>query len=213
MRDAQNIRDVEALGIDWMGFIFWEKTKRNVTEKPDYLPTKCKRVGVFVDASIDFISQKVEEFDLDIVQLHGKETPAFCKDIREYFRRTRNVQIVHESTSLIKEPLIIKAFSLKDTEDASIRTAHYDGFCDYFLFDTPTPNAGGSGKQFDWSLLDSYKGKTRFILSGGIGPDSIEAIKAFSHPMWAGIDVNSRFEIQPALKDVTKLKEFLQVLK
>ncbi len=194
MREAQNIRDVEALGIDWMGFIFWEKTKRNVAHKPDYLPEKCKRVGVFVDADIDFIEQKQKDFGLNIIQLHGKESPDFCKMVKKRLGTT-----------------VMKAFSFKTAEDVA-KTDEYDGTCDYFLFDTPTPNAGGSGKTFDWSLLDSYKGSTPFILSGGIGIGSVEALKAFSHDKWAGIDVNSKFEVEPALKDAELLRSFFESL-
>ncbi len=194
MREAQNIRDVEALGIDWMGFIFWEKTKRNVAHKPDYLPEKCKRVGVFVDADIDFIEQKQQDFGLNIIQLHGKESPEFCKMVKKRLGTT-----------------VMKAFSFKTAEDVA-KTDEYEGACDYFLFDTPTPNAGGSGKTFDWSLLDSYKGSTPFILSGGIGIGSVEALKAFSHDKWAGIDVNSKFEVAPALKDAELLRSFFESL-
>ena len=190
MREAQNIRDVEALGIDWMGFIFWEKTKRNVASKPDYLPERCKRVGVFVDADIDFIELKQKDFGLSIIQLHGKESPDFCKMVKERLGT-----------------MVMKAFSFKTAEDVA-KTAEYEGTCDYFLFDTPTPNAGGSGKMFDWSLLDSYKGSTPFILSGGIGIGSVEALKAFGHEKWAGIDVNSKFETEPALKDAELLRSF-----
>ncbi|WP_031533499.1 MULTISPECIES: phosphoribosylanthranilate isomerase [unclassified Bacteroides] len=194
MREAQNIRDVEALGIDWMGFIFWEKTKRNVAHKPDYLPEKCKRVGVFVDADIDFIEQKQKDFGLNIIQLHGNESPEFCNMVKKRLGTT-----------------VMKAFSFKTAEDVA-KTNEYEGACDYFLFDTPTPNAGGSGKMFDWSLLESYKGNTPFILSGGIGIGSVEALKAFSHNKWAGIDVNSKFEVEPALKDVELLRSFFESL-
>ena len=194
MREAQNIRDVEALGIDWMGFIFWEKTKRNVASKPSYLPKRCKRVGVFVDADIDFIEQKQKDFGLNIIQLHGKESPEFCKMVKKRLGTT-----------------VMKAFSFKTAEDVT-KTDEYEGACDYFLFDTPTPNAGGSGKMFDWSLLDSYKGSTPFILSGGIGIGSVEALKAFSHDKWAGIDVNSKFEVEPALKDAELLRSFFESL-
>lgn len=194
MREAQNIRDVEALGIDWMGFIFWEKTKRNVAYKPDYMPEKCKRVGVFVDADIDFIEQKQKDYGLNIIQLHGKESPEFCKIVKKKLGTT-----------------VMKAFSFKTAEDVA-KTDEYEGACDYFLFDTPTTNAGGSGKMFDWSLLESYKGNTPFILSGGIGIGSVEALKAFSHDKWAGIDVNSKFEVEPALKDAELLRSFFESL-
>lgn len=196
MREAENIRAVEALGIDLMGFIFWPKSKRYVSERPAYLPTQCKRVGVFVNASIEEIMQKVQDYALDYIQLHGSESP-------EYAQRLRSVY--GDSVA------VIKAFNIATKEDLEA-TKPYEGLADYFLFDTKAQLPGGSGRQFDWSVLADYVGETPFLLSGGIGPDDAGRVKAINHPKCVGIDLNSKFEVEPALKDIQKLKTFLEQL-
>ena len=193
MREAENIRAVEALGVDWMGFIFWEHSSRCVSQRPAYLPTRAKRVGVFVDASLDVVCQHVEAFGLDVVQLHGSESPAFLHDLRN---------------ALAGTVLIVKAFSIA-TRDDLLQTSLYEGLADFFLFDTKAQLVGGNGRKFDWSVLAHYDGSTPFLLSGGIGPDDASRLSAFSHPRLAGIDLNSRFEAAPALKNVELLKQFL----
>jgi len=192
MRESGNIREVEALGIDWMGFIFWAHSARNVSLKPDYLPSRCKRVGVFVNAPMPFIREKVREFGLDILQLHGSEDEDFIRQLRS------------ELPSLT----LVKALNVAREEDLE-QSKRYEGLCDYFLFDTKAEKVGGNGKAFDWSILHSYKGNTPFLLSGGIGPNDKERLRAFHHPQMAGIDLNSRFEIRPAIKDIHLLKSFL----
>lgn len=193
MRDAENIREVEALGIDWMGFIFWSKSSRYVSKRLTYLPQKCKRVGVFVDATVDDILQHISDYRLDIVQLHGSERP-------EDVRRLRS--LCGDSTAIIKAVNIA-------TKDDLMHTKSYEGVVDYFLFDTKGKSVGGSGEKFDWSVLEAYNGDTPFLLSGGIGPDDAVRVKSFRHPRCIGIDLNSRFEIEPGIKDITKLKTFL----
>lgn len=193
MREAENIRAVEALGVDWMGFIFWEHSSRNVCQRPAYLPTRAKRVGVFVDAPLDAVCQHVETFGLDVVQLHGSESPTYLRDLR---------------SSCDARLLIVKAFSIA-TRDDLLQTSLYEGLADYFLFDTKAQLVGGNGRKFDWSVLAHYDGSTPFLLSGGIGPDDASRLSAFSHPRLAGIDLNSRFEAAPALKNVELLKQFL----
>ena len=195
MRDAENNREVEALGIDLMGFIFWPKSSRYVCERPAYLPTQCKRVGVFVDEDAETIKQIADDYALDIIQLHGHESPE---------------QISHLSP-LTSHLSVIKAFNIATTEDLDA-TKPYEGLVDYFLFDTKAQLPGGSGQQFDWSVLADYVGETPFLLSGGIGPDDAERVKAFNHPKCVGIDLNSKFEVEPALKDIQKLKTFLEQL-
>ena len=192
MRDGDNIREVEQLSIDWMGFIFYPKSSRYVSEVPAYLPTKCKRVGVFVDASTDEITKKIHDFSLDAIQLHGNEYPE---------------QISH-LLSLTSHLSIIKAFNIATAEDLK-STASYTGLADYFLFDTKGQSVGGNGEKFDWSVLDSYEGETPFLLSGGIGPDDAARVSSFRHPKCVGIDLNSKFESSPAYKDVTTLSRFL----
>lgn len=192
MREPENIRAVEQLDIQWMGFIFWPQSSRYVKECPTYLPTRCKRVGVFVDATIADIRTSVEEYGLDLIQLHGHESPAFIQSIGN-------------------EIPTIKAFSIATTADLTL-TASYEGVVGYFLFDTKAKFVGGNGTKFDWSVLQAYHGTTPFLLSGGIGPDDVERIHQFHHPQLAGIDLNSRFETSPALKDITKLKHFIYEL-
>ena len=195
MREADNIREVEALGIDLMGFIFWPKSKRYVAEPPQYLPSQVKKVGVFVDATLEDIRQHIQDYQLDIIQLHGHETPDFIAQL----------SIINFQFS------IIKAFNIATAEDLA-QTKPYEGIVDYFLFDTKAQLPGGSGEQFDWSVLSHYEGTTPFLLSGGIGPDDAERIKSFHHPRCIGIDLNSRFEIAPGLKDVNQLKDFISNL-
>lgn len=191
MRDADNIRAVSELGIDWMGFIFWAPSSRYVSEKPTFLPTRQKRVGVFVDARIEEVRSKANEYALDLIQLHGKESPAFCERLKANSRQQ-----------------LIKAFNIATKEDLQ-QTSPYEGLVDYFLFDTKAKMVGGNGTQFDWSVLSAYQGNTPFLLSGGIGPDDAEKVRNFHHPQLAGIDLNSRFELSPALKDIEKLKQFI----
>ncbi len=191
MRDADNIRAVSELGIDWMGFIFWAPSSRYVSEKPTFLPTRQKRVGVFVDARIEEVKSKADEYALDLIQLHGSESPAFCERLKANSRQQ-----------------LIKAFNIATQEDLE-QTIPYEGLVDYFLFDTKAKMIGGNGTQFDWSVLSAYQGNTPFLLSGGIGPGDAEKVRNFHHPQLAGIDLNSRFELSPALKDIEKLKQFI----
>ncbi len=197
MRDAENIREVEALGIDLMGFIVWPKSCRYVVERPAYLPTKCKRVGVFVDEDIEQVKRIADEYALDFIQLHGHETPDYCAQLKG----------MH----------LIKAISVSGRDDIATSKA-YEGLVDYFLFDTKCPSVGGSGQQFDWSVLSAYDGDTPFLLSGGIGPHDASrlrqafALDGFPVEKCVGIDLNSRFELSPGLKDVNKLKEFIKEL-
>ena len=203
MRDAENIRQVETLGIDWMGFIFWPKSKRYVSRRPAYLPTRCKRVGVFVNEDIEQVKRTANDYALDIIQLHGSESP-------EYLRQLRS--LCGDSIATIK------AFNIATKDDLEA-TKPYEGMADYFLFDTKAQVPGGSGQQFDWSVLADYVGETPILLSGGIGPDDAERLHAFfagsgsAAAKCIGIDLNSRFELSPGLKDVTVLARFLNELK
>lgn len=194
MRDAENIRAVELLGVDWMGFIFYPSSKRYVDQLPEYLPKSAKRVGVFVNESVENVLSKIELFQLDIVQLHGHESPAYCKQLAQH-----NMQV-------------IKAFGIADSFPSE-KIAKYEGCCDYFLFDTQTVAYGGSGRKFDWDILQNYQGNIPFLLSGGIGFDDLQAIQKFSHPMCIGIDINSKFEFSPAKKNIQSIQQFIIALK
>lgn len=197
MRDAENIRAVEALGIDYMGFIFWPPSGRYVGEKPSYLPRKCRRVGVFVDAALPDILEAVKGFRLDVLQLHGHETPEALHALRE------------SVADLNPDIRLIKSLAVKEPEDLA-QTSAYEEVCDAFLFDAKGRLPGGNGHQFDWSVLKQYKGRLPFLLSGGIGPGDEARIREFDVPGCIGIDLNSRFETAPGLKDVQALKTFIE---
>ena len=194
MRDAKNIQEVERLDIDLMGFICWPKSPRFVSEVPAYLP-KCKRVGVFVNPTIDEIQKRFEAFDFSFIQLHGSESPEFCQEVRE-------------KTGC----KVIKAISISSKEDLALANL-YEGFVDLLLFDTKCETIGGSGQKFSWDILSDYRGSLPFLLSGGIGPDDAERLKQFHHPKCIGFDINSRFELEPGIKDTEKIKSFISTIR
>jgi len=195
MRDPENISGVVTASPDYLGFIFYPKSKRFVGFEPspevlDINPGTTKKVGVFVDETPAKVLKTVQNWDLDVVQLHGNETPEYCQQIRD------------------SGITVFKAFSVDEQFDFGSLNA-YSGVCDYFLFDTKGQLPGGTGQKFNWQLLENYKGDVPFFLSGGIGPDDLDAVLNFSHPQLYGIDINSGFEISPALKDVEKVKNFI----
>lgn len=193
MRDSENIRAIEQTKADLMGFIFHPKSPRFVASLPEYMPKKQKRVGVFVNASLEQILAKAQKFSLEYIQLHGDEPPAFCSELKN-----RGLKV-------------IRAQRIANADDI-FRAESYN-MADLMIFDTKTELYGGSGKKFNWQLLENYKGCVPFLLSGGIRSDTFEEIKAFFHPQFAGIDLNSGFEISPALKDVGKLNNFIEKIK
>lgn len=211
MRDADNIRDISALGVDMIGLIFYPPSPRYVQQFssgagiiPDYAPDMGKtplRVGVFVDDMPQNIVTRVYNYKLDYIQLHGNEPRETLENLRATIDPDINPNIK-----------IIKAISVSSAEDIK-KYKEYVGAADLFLFDTKCKTVGGSGEQFDWQVLEQYDGETPFLLSGGIGPDDAERVKSFHHPQCIGIDLNSKFEIEPALKDVEKLKDFLEKLR
>lgn len=192
MRQAENIRAVEEQARpDLMGFIFWEHSPRYVGQVPAYLPG-CRRVGVFVGEDIDVVLRKADEFALDFIQLHGNESP-------EYVRRLQGRKV-------------IKAFSIASAADLE-QTRDYEGLAHCFLFDTKGRSAGGNGKKFDWSILSAYHGRTPFLLSGGIGPDDAEQLSRWHHDKCLGFDINSRFELQPGIKDAAAVARFAEKIR
>lgn len=193
MKYEDNIGDLQRLEPDWMGFIFYERSPRYIAEPPDLSDVTAKKIGVFVDADDTFIIKKIKTFQLDGLQFHGRETPEICENYRK-----RNL-------------IIIKSFSIDRGFDFS-ETVIYEGSCDYFLFDTKGISPGGTGKMFDWNILSKYHGETPFLLSGGIHPESVEALKEFSHPKWAGIDINSQFEVDPGFKNISLIQNFKYAL-
>ena len=195
MRESENIEKVAQLGVDMMGFIFYPKSPRFVSQSVDRTAADKNvcRVGVFVNESVELISDKIQLFDLNAVQLHGNESRVLCEQL-------------HEQNGLLK---VIKAISVSTAGDI-LKYKEYVGAVDYFLFDTKCKTVGGSGQQFDWQFLENYDGDVPFILSGGIGPEDVERIRNFHHPKCIGIDLNSKFEMEPGLKDVEMLKTFLE---
>lgn len=216
MRDGNNIREVAALGVDWIGMIFCPESPRYVWMMPTgagIIPdrgtldeqcteTSFKRVGVFVDDMPQNIITRAVNYKLDLIQLHGNEPATLIRNLR--------ATLDPDIRSGIR---FIKAISINKAEDID-RFHEYEDCVDYFLFDTRCAGkAGGSGTQFDWSLLEHYNGRKPFLLSGGIGPDDADKIKKMSHPQFAGIDLNSRFEIQPGVKDVEALRGFINKIR
>ena len=195
MRDADNIRAVAKTGVNWMGMIFWPRSSRHVADlsAANAIPYGIERVGVFVDQSCEDIINIAEKCRLDVIQLHGKESRESILALRRRLRMGVR---------------LMKAISVGATDDIG-KASEYEDIVDYLLFDTKCTTVGGSGKQFDWSVLDEYNGSTPFLLSGGIGPDDAEAVSLFRHPLMMGIDLNSRFETAPAYKDVEKLSSFI----
>lgn len=194
MRDPKNIADVEELGVDLMGFIFYSKSPRFVAHKPTYMPVMAKRVGVFVNEEIRKVVRIAKNYSLDYLQLHGSESVEYCEEL----------QALGYS--------LIKAFTVSSTEDILKATA-YEHCCEMFIFDTKCSCVGGSGVSFDWSLLEEYSGKVPFLLSGGLGLDNIESIKSFKHEKLIGYDLNSAFEIVAAVKSISKLDVFINDIK
>ncbi len=195
MRETDNIRLAEQLTIDWMGFIFYPKSPRYVKDKPSYLPQKVKRVGVFVNAQHDFITSRITEYKLELLQLHGDETPQTCEALRKETGKK-----------------IIKAFGINENTDFG-HIQSYESSVDYFLFDSRCESLGGSGQVFNHQLLEQYQGNTPFLLSGGLSIEHLAGIKSFQHPQFLGVDLNSRFEISPGVKSIEKLEYFIKELR
>ena len=194
MRDAENIREVESIDIDMMGFICWPKSPRYVSEVPAYLP-KCPRVGVFVNPTLEYVQQSSLAFGFSFIQLHGSESSKFCQEVRE-------------KTGL----KVTKAISISSKEDLALAN-QYEGFADLLLFDTKCKTIGGSGQQFNWDILSNYRSSLPFLLSGGIGPEDAERLKQWHHNKCIGFDINSRFELEPGIKDTEKIKSFISTIR
>ena len=194
MKYSQNITEIENLFPDLMGFIFYEKSKRFFNQPKINLNNKVKRVGVFVNENIQEIKNKIKKYKLDYVQLHGEENVNFCHSLKPFVK-------------IIKVFKIDYNFNFKKTEE-------FEEVCDYFLFDTKSQLHGGSGKKFDWDLLKNYNCKKDFFLSGGIDIGDIEEIKKIvnSYPI-AGIDVNSKFELDNLEKDKEKINLLIKKLR
>ena len=211
MRNSENVSSLLVLKPDFVGFIFYNKSKRFVANFPQVrFPSEVKKVGVFVNQSIEEVLRIVEKHQLDVVQLHGDETSEYCKKLIEMVtEQSRSKSITNSgiSTPLNHQIEIIKAFSVDENFDFN-NTKQYESYCYYFLFDTKGDNYGGNGMKFNWEILQNYKGNIPFLLSGGISKNDVDKIKKIKHPAFEGVDINSGFEIEPALKNIEEIKEF-----
>lgn len=196
MREPNNIQSVAALSPDYMGFIFHPASPRYVADPSATITAKAhpsiQKVGVFVDVDLEEVLGKVAVYGLDMVQLHGSESPGFCAAVSGFVP-------------------VAKAFRVDADFDFGMTTG-YEAACDLFVFDARGAAPGGNGIQYDWNLLQAYTGSTPFLLSGGIGPKDAAAVAQFSHQRFAGIDLNSGFEKAPANKDAALLEAFLEAL-
>ena len=198
MKYSENIEAIAEIQPNYLGFIFWENSKRRFDlEEIPQLDSKIKKVGVFVDAKMNEIIARKNQFDLDVIQLHGNESVAFCEELKK-----QNIKI-------------IKAFSINNQFDFS-KLKQYIHYVDYFLFDTKGKLPGGNGITFDWQVLENYCFEIPYFLSGGIGNTELEAIKIFlkseAGKHCIAIDVNSRFELKSGYKNENKLRKFKKSL-
>jgi len=196
LREAGNIEAVAALKPDYMGFIWYTQSPRYVYRLPEdilrALPASIIKTAVFVNENIDIIKVLINQFDFNAVQLHGQESPETCAELKQ------DVQV-------------LKAFGVDEHFDFTQLRA-YVGKVDYFLFDTKTEKHGGSGRIFNWDVLNEYQLNVPFFLSGGLSLDNLKEIKNIKHPAFYGVDLNSRFETAPGMKDITKLKQAFELL-
>ena len=195
MTDPENVQEIAATNPDFMGFIFYPGSLRYIGDKPaDSLfrsvPSHIRKTGVFVNEDITAIIDSVKLFGLDLVQLHGNEPAEYCKYLK------------NEGLT------IIKAFGINNLSDFKIPEPYMD-VCEYFLFDTKTERYGGSGHKFDWVRINEYHLDKPFFLGGGIGPEDATLIKQMNHPHLFAVDINSRFETRPGIKEIKKIKDFI----
>ena len=216
MKYQDNITEVASLQPDYLGFIFYEKSTRYFNGTIPEIPETIKKVGVFVNATLEEIIEKINKYHLQAVQLHGNESPEFCKELKRFCHSALDAestkkneilnQVQHDNTIEI-----IKVFSIKDTFDFSVLKP-FESVCDYYLFDTKGKLPGGNGYAFNWNVLKDYPSDKPYFLSGGIGLEETENLQDFlkteaSNKCYA-IDVNSKFEIEPGLKNIDLLKKF-----
>lgn len=207
MREAKNLQQIAALKPDYVGLIFFGGSPRNVSGEIADFDGGIKKTGVFVNASEEEILEKVEKYELSALQLHGNESPGFCESLKT------------KLTEAGKKLETIKVFSIKEHFDFQLLQP-YEPVVDLFLFDTKGQSRGGNGISFNWEVLEDYPSSTPFFLSGGIGPQDSDAIKSFykdlqkrqKEQLFYGIDLNSKFETAPGLKDAEALKQFKEEL-
>ncbi|RCW92093.1 phosphoribosylanthranilate isomerase [Winogradskyella arenosi] len=201
MKYKDNLEAVAQLQPDYLGFIFYEPSKRYFEGTIPHVPATIKKVGVFVNESIETVSETVKRHNLQAVQLHGNESPEFCTALKTELQQSL------DNTSIE----IIKVFSIKDNFNFEV-LAPFETVCDYFLFDTKGQLPGGNGYTFNWDVLNDYNSSKPYFLSGGIGVNEVEKIKEFKNSSASkycyALDVNSKFEIEPGLKNIDELEMF-----
>ena len=199
MKYPENIREVATYKPDYMGFIFYKKSKRFIGEDFDTSVLKdidhsIKRVGVFVNHSNNYIEEKVKRFGFDLLQLHGDESVKQCQELKA------------------KGYKIVKVFQVDGDFEFAV-TESYKKYVDYFLFDTKSEGYGGTGKEFDWNIFDRYDNEVPLFLSGGVGIESLEVIEKLTHLNIHALDINSKFELEPGRKDIKKVKLFIDSIR
>jgi phosphoribosylanthranilate isomerase len=199
MTSFEQLQKLDQLGVDFAGLIFYENSKRFVgnklsEQKSEIRNLKIKKIGVFVNAEIDTIKKEVNEYGLSYVQLHGDESAEFCREVKNFVP-------------------VIKALRINEEMDLEKDLKIFQEVCDYLLFDTDSKQYGGTGKQFNWERLTQSDIKRPFFLSGGIGLEDVDKVKSFRHPMLFAIDVNSRLESGPGIKNMEKVEQLMNALK
>ncbi len=218
MKYTENMQQVADLQPDYLGFIFYEKSKRNFEGIIPELPNAIKKTGVFVNEHIEIVISLVEEYRLEVIQLHGDESVEYVIELKKQLAENRALYI-EENKSIKKKKNqhyiarndveIIKVFGIKDTFNFDILQPYLE-VVDFFLFDTKGKERGGNGTKFDWTVLENYPYEKPFFLSGGIGLDDLEQLKIVLNsnlPIYA-LDVNSKFESKPGVKNIQELKKF-----
>ena len=201
--NVENFRALTELEPDYVGFIFYDKSKRFVQDEAVFtIFPHAEKVGVFVNETSENILKKVEEYRLDVVQLHGDETAEFCKELINQ----KHLRLLTDESFL--DFKIWKAIGVRSEEDFQQLTT-YQQVVDSFVFDTKSADYGGTGKKFDWQLLTNYQLSTPFLLSGGIQLEDACILKNFQHPRCIGFDINSGFESKPGIKNIEKVKLFI----
>ena len=199
LNDSKNIGQLQSLGLDFMGFIFYEKSKRSIYHGDFNLElsnslSEVKKVGVFVDSPLDAVFEAAKGYQLDYVQLHGEESPKYCQSVKANGLK------------------VIKAISVSN-EMPNDNLISYESCVDLFLFDTSGKDKGGNGIKFDWKILEGYQMDIPFLLAGGISLEDAVEIKRLNIKGLYGVDLNSKFELEPGVKAIDKVKQFIKDIK
>ena len=193
LKYPDNVAGVTALKPDYVGFICFASSPRFIEDPGIEIPESIFKTGVFVNESADRVEELIDKYKFNAIQLHGDESLDFCELFKD-------------------KVIVIKAFGINENFDFE-QLEPYEKSVDYFLFDTKTDKHGGSGMTFDWLLLDKYRLGIPFFLSGGLSLENLKQVKEIKHPQFYGVDLNSKFELEPGLKDIDKLKKAFELLR